>query len=289
MNEEQAEENQDSAPTSKVLEEDFPSWNPGPREQIRRPSGLESAWATGPKVADIDTTPTPPSASDVTRLTPLNSSTSERSARSDRRAARTLRNNTTTSDPIIVDKTRNLEYISPLPGSQDANRELDAQDTSPPSGYSPGGSSQERKSSENSDSEYIDFSGALVNLFGHLDNSDDDPEEIEDQALKSKPSSSKPKPKSTPSASSNTKMATFDASLKYLVKSILKHNLTDPLAVALYEACVKTFDQFRMIDVNDVHLFTYTVVVKSNKVTTQLQTLTIRTVTILLYGSMRIM
>jgi hypothetical protein len=46
MNEEQTEENQDSAPTSKVLEEDFPSWNPGPREQIQRQSGLESAWAT---------------------------------------------------------------------------------------------------------------------------------------------------------------------------------------------------------------------------------------------------
>jgi hypothetical protein len=126
-------------------------------------------------------------------------------------------------DPKEGHKTRNLEYISPLPGNQEVNIELEAQETSAPSGYSPGGSSQEHKSSENSDSEYIDFTGSLVNLFSQFEDLDNDLEEIEDQAPKSTPSSSKQK--STPSASNNTKMATFDVPLEYLVKSILTRYL----------------------------------------------------------------
>ena len=256
MNEEQAEENQDSAPTTRVLNEDFPAWKAVPRKPIQSPTGLESAWTAEPKVANIDTTPTPPSESNVAKLTPLNSSTSKRSARSHRREARTLRNNTTTSDSITVDKTRNLEYISPLYKSQYGNsRELEVQDTSAPSGYSPGGSPQELESSENPDSEYIDLEGTFVNLFGHLDDPDDDPEESDDQAPESKPSS--PKPKSTPLTSSNTKMASFDAPLEHLITKIAKHGLTDPYPLALSYACVKTFDQFRMIDINDVPLFIY--------------------------------
>ena len=72
VNKEQAEENKDSAPTAEVLNEDFPTLNTGKGEQIQRPTGLESAWATGPKVVDIDTTPTPDSESNVAKLTPLN-------------------------------------------------------------------------------------------------------------------------------------------------------------------------------------------------------------------------
>jgi len=55
MSEEQAEENQDSAPTTRVLDTNFPTWINGPRRPIQRPSGLKSAWVTEPRVAALDT------------------------------------------------------------------------------------------------------------------------------------------------------------------------------------------------------------------------------------------
>jgi hypothetical protein len=51
--------------------------------------------------------------------------------------------------------------------------------------------------------------------------------------------------------------ANFDANLEHIVTVILKPTLTHPLALALSQSFVNTFDDFRTIDINDVHEFRY--------------------------------
>jgi hypothetical protein len=51
--------------------------------------------------------------------------------------------------------------------------------------------------------------------------------------------------------------ANFDADLEHIITMILKLTLTHPLALALSQSFVNTFDDFRTIDVNDVHEFRY--------------------------------
>jgi hypothetical protein len=51
--------------------------------------------------------------------------------------------------------------------------------------------------------------------------------------------------------------ANFDAILEHIVTVILKLTLTHPLALALSQSFVNTFDDFRTIDINDVHEFRY--------------------------------
>jgi hypothetical protein len=51
--------------------------------------------------------------------------------------------------------------------------------------------------------------------------------------------------------------ANFDANLEHIVTVILKLTLTHPLALALSQSFVNTFDDFRTIDIHDVHKFRY--------------------------------
>jgi hypothetical protein len=49
----------------------------------------------------------------------------------------------------------------------------------------------------------------------------------------------------------------FDANLEHIVTVILKITLAHPLALALSQSFVNTFDDFRTIDIDDVHNFRY--------------------------------
>jgi hypothetical protein len=51
--------------------------------------------------------------------------------------------------------------------------------------------------------------------------------------------------------------ANFDANLEYIVTMILNLTLSHPLALALSQSFVKTFDDFQTIDIDDVHEFRY--------------------------------
>jgi hypothetical protein len=63
-------------------------------------------------------------------------------------------------------------------------------------------------------------------------------------------------PTPSPSITTTTKMATFDVDLEYLVVHIMKYDLKHPLAIALQEAYITTFDEFRSIEVADVGDYT---------------------------------
>jgi hypothetical protein len=49
----------------------------------------------------------------------------------------------------------------------------------------------------------------------------------------------------------------FDVILEHIVTVILKLTLAHPLALALSQSFVNTFDDFRTIDIDDVHEFRY--------------------------------
>jgi hypothetical protein len=49
----------------------------------------------------------------------------------------------------------------------------------------------------------------------------------------------------------------FDANLEHIVTVILKLPLAHPLALALSQSFVNTSDDFRTIDIDDVHEFRY--------------------------------
>jgi hypothetical protein len=55
----------------------------------------------------------------------------------------------------------------------------------------------------------------------------------------------------------NYSPANFDAELEHIVTVILKLPLANPLALALSQSFVNTFDDFRTIDIDDVHEFRY--------------------------------
>jgi hypothetical protein len=63
-------------------------------------------------------------------------------------------------------------------------------------------------------------------------------------------------PTPSPSTTTTAKMASFDIDLEYLVVHILKYDLKHQLAIALKEAYITTFDEFRSIEVADVGDYT---------------------------------
>jgi hypothetical protein len=73
---------------------------------------------------------------------------------------------------------------------------------------------------------------------------------------------------STLSTSSTTtaKMASFDLKLEHLVQDIMKYNLAHPFAMALKQAYITTFDDFRSIEIADVNNYTVTVGTSTVKV-----------------------
>jgi hypothetical protein len=55
-------------------------------------------------------------------------------------------------------------------------------------------------------------------------------------------------PTPLPSTTTTAKMASFDLDLEYLVVNIMKYDLKHPLAIALEQAYITTFDEFRSIE-----------------------------------------
>jgi hypothetical protein len=55
----------------------------------------------------------------------------------------------------------------------------------------------------------------------------------------------------------NYSPANFDADLEHIVMVILKLPLAHPLALALSQSFINTFDDFWTIDIDDVHEFRY--------------------------------
>jgi hypothetical protein len=51
-------------------------------------------------------------------------------------------------------------------------------------------------------------------------------------------------------------MVSFDSDLEYMVRYIMKYELADPVALALEQAYVKTFEQFCTVQIGDVSNFT---------------------------------
>jgi hypothetical protein len=48
-------------------------------------------------------------------------------------------------------------------------------------------------------------------------------------------------------------MASFDPDLKHLIVDIMKYNLNHPVAIALEQAYILMFDEFRSIEIADVN------------------------------------
>jgi hypothetical protein len=60
----------------------------------------------------------------------------------------------------------------------------------------------------------------------------------------------------TPSITTSAKMASFDPDLEYLVVDIMKYDLNHPVDIALQQAYIATFDEFRSIEIADVSDYT---------------------------------
>jgi hypothetical protein len=63
-------------------------------------------------------------------------------------------------------------------------------------------------------------------------------------------------PTPSPSITTTAKMASFDTDLEHLVLDIMKYDLKHPLAIALEQAYITTFYEFRSIEVADVGDYT---------------------------------
>jgi hypothetical protein len=59
-----------------------------------------------------------------------------------------------------------------------------------------------------------------------------------------------------PSITTSAKMASFDPDLEYLVVDIMKYDLNHLVAIALQQAYIATFDEFRSIEIADVSDYT---------------------------------
>jgi hypothetical protein len=70
----------------------------------------------------------------------------------------------------------------------------------------------------------------------------------------------------TPNTPTTARMASFDSGLKHLVVDIIKYKITHPLAMALDQAFVSTFNEFHSIEIADVNEFTYKASVTSDTV-----------------------
>jgi hypothetical protein len=62
----------------------------------------------------------------------------------------------------------------------------------------------------------------------------------------------------------DSKMASPDAHLEYVIMHILGFTLTHPVGLALPQSYITTFDEFRTIDVDDVYEFQYSTTPKAS-------------------------
>jgi hypothetical protein len=143
---------------------------------------------------------------------------------------------------------------------QDATREQAEAQYSTLSGYSPGRSSDNSDSSSvcpfnrKSPSREISEEGSPNTLIDNKEDNDDSPNPSNDNDEDNEEEPEIPTP--SPSITTTAKMASFDSDLEHLVVDIMKYVLTHPVAIALQEAYITTFDEFRSIEVADVGDYT---------------------------------
>jgi hypothetical protein len=143
---------------------------------------------------------------------------------------------------------------------QDATREQADVLSSALSGYSPGRlsdnldfssvcpfnrNSQPRESSEE---------GSPNTPIDNEEDNDDSPNPSNDNNEDNEEEPEIPTP--SPSITTNAKMASFDPDLEHQVVDFMKYDLNNPLAIALQQAYITTFDEFRSIEVADVGDYT---------------------------------
>jgi hypothetical protein len=233
MSKPEKKNNTDLPPKQRLQAEDLPAWAVGSTGGIRTCGVLKSFSS-------------PPSTSKVSRLEKLKSTSS-------RRTSRTVRNR---PPPKPVDTTRNNSEIKRSASlsstkDQDVNREQVEHYSSALSGYIPGGSSHKLKSSEDSN-----FTGSrnLSGLFSE-EEPEDDPEDGGNNDNDENPDL--PKSTLSPGVSIKAKMSNFDVKLEHLVKEILKYPLSHHVSLGLDQSYINTFHEFRMINIDNFHTFTY--------------------------------
>jgi hypothetical protein len=143
---------------------------------------------------------------------------------------------------------------------QDAAREQADVQSSTLSGYSPGRSSDNSDFSSvcpfnrNSPPRESSEEGSPNTPINNEEDNGNSPNPLNDNDEDNKEEPEIPTP--SPSITTNAKMASFDVDLEYLVVNIMKYNLKHPLDIALEQAYITTFDEFRSIEVADVGDYT---------------------------------
>jgi hypothetical protein len=138
---------------------------------------------------------------------------------------------------------------------QDGTREQAEDQSSALSGYSPGRLSDNSDSSSvcpfnrNSPPRESSEEGSPNTLIDNKEDNDNDdspnPSNDNDEDNEKEPEIPTPLPNITTTA----KMTSFDPDLKHLVVDIIKYDLNHPLAIALEQAYIKTFDKFHSIEI----------------------------------------
>jgi hypothetical protein len=143
---------------------------------------------------------------------------------------------------------------------QDATREQAEDQSSALSGYSPGRLSDNSDSSSvcpfnrNSPPRESSEEGSPNTPIDNEEDNDDSPNPSNDNDEYNEEEPEIPTP--SPSITTTAKMASFDPDLEHLVVDFMKYDLNHPLALALQQAYITTFDEFRSIEIADVSDYT---------------------------------
>jgi hypothetical protein len=154
---------------------------------------------------------------------------------------------------------------------QDATGDKADAQSSALSGYSPGRSSNNSDFSSicpfnrNSPSRESSEEGSPSTPIDNEEDNDDSPNPSNDNDEDNEEEPDIPTP--LPSITTTTKMASFDPDLEHLVVDIMKYDLNHTLAIALEQAYIITFDEFRSIEIADVNNYT---IQDANKVKSKL-------------------
>jgi hypothetical protein len=143
---------------------------------------------------------------------------------------------------------------------QDATRDQADAQSSTLSSYSPGRSSDNSDFSsvcsfnKNSPPRESSEEGSPNTLIDNEEDNDNSPNPSNNNDEDNEEEPEIPTP--SPSTTNTAKMASFDLDLEYLVIHVMKYNLKHPLAIALQEAYITTFDEFHSIEIADVSDYT---------------------------------
>jgi hypothetical protein len=162
---------------------------------------------------------------------------------------------------------------------QDSTREQAEDQSSTLIGYSPG------RLSDNSDSSSVcpfnresppresSEEGSPSTAINNKEDNDDSPNPLNDNGKDNEEEPEIPTP--LPSITTTAKMASFDPDLEHLVVDIMKYDLNHTFAIALEQAYIITFDEFRSIEIADVNDYT---IQDANKVKSKLHNNLVKTI-----------